>query len=146
MFNTFNFLVELVLDGGGGTLCSAGFSDCDGLEMTMDAVTYQEGGDNAGQVHLVGPVSYGQLTLKRGMTDSFDLWNWFDRVMQGEYNLRASGTVVMLSQDHATEQARFLLTRCLPVKLRAPALSAQTGLLAIEEMQVAYERMRLEQP
>lgn len=145
-FTTFNFLVELLLDGESKPLCNAGFSDCDGLEMTMEPKTYQEGGNNTTQIHLAGPLSYGQLTLKRGMTDSFDLWRWFSRVVDGEYALRATGVVVMRTADRSGEQARFVLTRCLPVKLRAPTLSAQDGLLAIEEMQLAYERLRLETP
>jgi hypothetical protein len=32
-------------------------------------------------VHLLGQVNYGQVTLKRGMTASFDLWKWFARVI-----------------------------------------------------------------
>ncbi|ARA94273.1 MAG: phage tail protein [Bacteroidetes bacterium] len=145
-FTAFNFLVELLLDGENKPLCNAGFSACDGLELTMQPKTYQEGGNNTTQIHRAGPLSYGMLTLKRGMTDSFELWTWFSRFSNGEYALRATGVVVLLSADRRGEQARFVLTRCLPVKLRAPSLNAQDGLLAIEELQIAYERLHLETP
>ena len=32
----------------------------------MEPKTIREGGNNTTMVHFVGPVSYGQLTLKRG--------------------------------------------------------------------------------
>lgn len=148
-FTTFNFFVELTLDSGPNAnklLCNAAFAECDGLEMTMQLKTYQEGGNNSRPILLAGPVTYGQLSLKRGMTTSFDLWNWFDEVMKpnGEgYGVRASGVVVMLASDGVTERARFELMRCLPVKIKAPALNAKDGAIAIEEMQIAYERLKI---
>lgn len=145
-FTTFNFLVEITLAGESRPLCQAAFSGCDGLEVTMEPTTYQQGGDNARQVHLAGPMSYGQLSLRRGMTPTFDLWGWLDRVAAGEYGLRADAVVTVLGGDGATERARFLLTRCLPVRLKAPGLDAQDGGVAIEEMDLAYEQLRLDRP
>ena len=34
---------------------------------------------------------------------------------------------------------RFFLERCLPLKLKAPPLNAKEGVVAIEELQLAYE-------
>jgi phage tail-like protein len=146
-FTAFNFKVELEIPDLPNPLCSAAFSECDGLEMTMEPKTIREGGNNNQQIHLIGPISYGQLTLKRGMTDTLDLWDWFEQVLQqGQGGLRASGDVVMFAADGNTEQVRFTLTNCLPVKLKAPALNAKDGVVAIEEMQIAYERMRIKRP
>ena len=155
-FTAFNFRVELTVPGLPATngqsqerarfVCDAAFSECDGLEMTLEPKTIREGGNNGRSIHLIGPESYGQLTLKRGMTDNLDLWTWFDEVMQrGRGGLRASGQIFMLSGDQ-TEQAVFNLEGCLPIKLKAPALKAADGLVAIEEMQIAYERLRRQQP
>ncbi|MCB9434494.1 MAG: phage tail protein [Ardenticatenaceae bacterium] len=145
-FSAFNFRVELYEQGSTRQLCSAGFAECDGLEMTMEPKTIREGGNNRRQHHFVGPVSYGQLTLKRGMTANFDLWDWFGRLTtdQGS-SLRASGFVVMLTGDRK-EQVRFELEGCLPIKLRAPTLNAKDGLIAVEEMQLAYEALALIRP
>lgn len=147
-FTAFNFSIELKLEGENGkNICNAAFSECDGLEMTMEPKTIREGGNNSGPIHLVGPVSYGQLSLKRGMTDSFDLWEWFDRVTQREQGLRASGYIVILSsntQAQKKEVVRFRIDGCLPVKLKAPALNAKDGLLAIEEMSIVYELLSIQ--
>lgn len=142
-FSAFNFAVEITVQGVvSGLVCSAAFAECDGLEMTHEVKTIREGGANDRQIRLPGPVAFGTLTLKRGMTDRFDLWTWF-RAVQENPRVRAEVTVVLFAADHATVRARFQLTRCLPVKLKAPPLNAKDGPVAIEEFQLAYETLRL---
>src|SRR4051794_8123330 len=108
-FTSFNFAVEIDVPGVSPKVCGAAFFDCDGLEMTRDVKTIREGGNNGTQIRLTGPVSYGQLTLKRGMTSSFDLWDWFEAV-QDDPSLRADAEIVLLAPDGATERARFILS------------------------------------
>lgn len=141
-FTTFNFAVAITRDGDSKPLCNAAFSECDGLEMTMEVKTIREGGNNSQQPRLAGPVAYGQLTLKRGMTDSFHLWTWFNDSI-GNPALRASAEVTLLASDGSTERVRFQLRRCIPMKIKAPALNAKDGTIAIEELQVAYEEITL---
>ncbi len=146
-FTSFNFSVLISLEGNSGPLCQGGFAECGGLEQSTDVVTIRQGGDNGRQIHLSGPISNGELSLKRGMTDSFDLWLWFQRVnLDEERHLRATAEVVMQTSDRAGEHAAFVLTGCLPTKLVAPPLAATGGELAIEELSVAYETMRLRIP
>lgn len=143
-FTAFNFCVEVQVSGLNSPLARAAFSECDGLEMSMEPKTIREGGRNSGPVHMAGAVSYGQLTLKRGMTANVDLWRWFERVnAPGNGGLRGTAEVVMLAADGRKEQLRFRLAGCLPVKLKASALNAKDGQIAIEEMQVAYESLVL---
>jgi phage tail-like protein len=145
----FNFSVEITdgrvaPDGTPKPLCEAAFSECDGLEMTMEVKTIKEGGANGQLIRLTGPVGYGQLTLKRGMTANFDLWDWFRRVI-ADPGLRLNAEVVMYAKNR-TVCTRFLLRRCVPVKLKAPALNAKDGMVAIEEMQLAYESISYKAP
>src|SRR5215510_15433681 len=81
-FTAFNFEIQLIVPNAAALnlanpLCNSEFAECDGLEMTMEPKTVREGGNNTQQIRLVGPVSYGNLTLKRGMTPNLDLWKWF---------------------------------------------------------------------
>jgi len=150
-FSAYNFSVEIDVPAISPNLCEASFSDCDGLEMTMDVKTVREGGNNTTQIRMVGPVNYGQVTLKRGMAStSFDLWDWFDAQQHGtprqlRSDLRGEAKIVLLSPDRK-ESARFLLRRCLLTKLKAPPLNAKDGVVAIEELQLTYESMSIEQP
>lgn len=139
-FTAFNFAVEINRGDDGNPLVNAAFAECDGLEMNLEVKTIREGGANDRQIRLNGMVAYGQLTLKRGMTQSFDLWQWF-RDSVTDPRLRANAEVVLLAGDGQTERARFVLSRCVPIKLKAPALNARDGQIAIEELQVAYETL-----
>lgn len=141
-FTAFNFSVEIDPGGSGHPLASAAFAECDGLEMSMEVKTIREGGANDRQYRLNGPVAYGTLTLKRGMTENFDLWAWF-RDSVNDPRLRARAEVVLLAADGRTVRARFVAENCVPVKLKAPALHAKDGMVAVEELQVAYERLQL---
>lgn len=142
-FTAFNFEVRLIVPdasalGLASRLANGEFAECDGLEMTMEPKTLREGGNNTAQIHLVGPVSYGNLTLRRGMTPNLDLWNWFRFAASGRRRgLKAQGVVVMRDGD-GTPRLRFELVDCLPIKLKAAALNAKDGTVAIEEMQLAY--------
>jgi phage tail-like protein len=141
-FVAFNFAVEIHVEGVAMQVCDAAFAECDGMEVTMDVKTIREGGNNGRQIHLTGPYNYGQLTLKRGMTKTADLWKWIDLLLTNP-GLRADADVVVFGQDGATEQARFRLTRCVPVKLKAPPLNAKDGAVAIEELTLAYASLTL---
>ena len=144
-FTAFNFAVEIKVDGVAMQVVDAAFSECDGLEMTMDVKTIREGGNNGRQIRLTGPLTFGQVTMKRGMTSNLELWDWFN-LMLTDQSLRADAEVVIFASDGETERARFQLSRCVPVKLKSPPLSAKDGAVAIEELQIAYEKLTLKKP
>lgn len=144
-FTAFNFSVEINKSGDKDILCAAAFSECDGLEITMDVKTIREGGNNGKQIRFTGAFNYGQVTLKRGMTANFDLWNWVNETLINP-SLRADAQIVLLGADRKTERAGFVLSRCLPTKLKAPALNAKDGMVAIEELQLTYESLSLNKP
>jgi phage tail-like protein len=77
------------------------------------------------------------------MTGSSDLWEWFEQALR-EPSLRANAAVVLLTEEQS-EQVRFVVRGCRPVKLKAPALNAKDGMIAIEELQVAYESFSLQE-
>jgi phage tail-like protein len=131
-------------------VCDGQFAECDGLEMTMDVKTIREGGNNVSQIRMIGGVNYGQVTLKRGMTaNSVDLWDWFDAQQlavpsQLRKDMRGEATIVLKTPNREKERVRFVLRKCLLTKLKAPALNAKDGVIAIEEMQLTYESMTIE--
>jgi phage tail-like protein len=142
-FTAFRFAVRLDLEnpvnGLTNPLCKASFAECDGLEMTMEPKTIESGGVNDRQIHLIGPVKFAQLTLKRGMTSNLQLWTWMALAAQGTV-APASGTVIMWDTG-GTPVIEFALQRCLPVRMRAPSLNAREGLVAVEELALVFETM-----
>ena len=83
------------------------------------------------------------------MSNNFDLWDWFDQsVSSGEEGKRLNGEVIVYSSENnrRTENVKFALSGCMPTKIKAPALNAKDGQIAIEEMQVVYERLQISNP
>lgn len=148
-FTSFRFEVVLELDnpppGITNPVCNAAFAECNGLEMTMEPKTVREGGNNREQIHLMGPVSYGQLTLRRGITANVQLWAWFAAANQTGRSATAQGQVIMLDGT-GTPRLIFLLKNCLPVKMRGPSFNARDGLVAIEEMSLVYASLSVRLP
>jgi phage tail-like protein len=144
---TFNFLIRIDTGGDGGVLCEAAFAECTGLEMSAAPKTIREGGNNAGPVHLTGPISYGTLGLKRGMSENFDLWTWFDEVYRDDgLHRRAECEIEVRTPDRTATAYSLHLTGCLPTKLKAADLDAKEGGIAIEEIEIAYQGMRMVRP
>jgi phage tail-like protein len=143
-YTAFSFSVEIYPGDDNAPLAEAAFAECDGLEMTMDIKTIREGGANDRAIRVANIVNYSNVTLKRGMTNNLDLWKWFQRTVN-DPSLRANAEVVMFGPDGKTERGRFQLHRCIPIKLKAPALNAKDGGIAIEEFQMAYEKFELAQ-
>lgn len=127
-------------------LCSGAFSECSGLEATMEPFVIRPGGLNYGAVQRVGKVTFATVVLRRGMTTTQHLWKWFAMVSGGEqpayaYRLDAKVTVF----DHAGEpRLRWKLARALPVKFKAAELNAVSINVGIEELQLAHEGLTME--
>jgi phage tail-like protein len=143
-FTTFRFEVILNLNqpmnGLSNPVCNAAFAECSGLEMSMSPESFNEGGANQVQTHLKNKVTYGQLTLNRGMTASKHLWVWMEAAGTPGVDARASGTIKMLNPDGSTAVV-FKLFDVLPVSLRGPSLNASSGEVAVEDMTLTYGRL-----
>jgi len=127
------------------------FQDCTGLEIEMDVQEYVEGGRNNGTVRRVGRAKFVPLVLKRGMFFGSDhegqadprLWHWLQRIVNGERPVPRFDGVISLMGADGTVRATWMFDRGLPAKIRGPELNAKTGEVAIEELTVAHEGMRL---
>jgi len=153
---TFRFRVTLspapAVDGSpglGGPLGDGAFQECTGLDLEMDVAEYTEGGRNNGVIQRAGRAKVARVVLKRGMLhpagDSVraELWQWFQDVVDGVRPLRRyDGTIEVLDED-GTTVATWTFSRGLPAKLVGPQLNARTGEVAIEELQIAHEGLRM---
>lgn len=144
-----NFVVTLVdttsllgalptlMSGGVLAAVTAGFSECSGLEMSMQPEEYKEGGNNATVLKFASRVSWSNLTLRRGVSVSTDLWDWHYGYVEGR-GKRRDGVVVLL--DAARAPARlWCFRRGLPVKYTGPQLNAAQSNVAIEAIEIAHE-------
>ncbi len=134
----------------GAALCDGGFQECTGLDIEMDVTELQEGGRNDGTIRRVGRGKYGNLVLKRGMFYGDNnrvneaLWSWLQGILSGQRPVpRYDGTIQVLGTDRSTVMATWTFDRGLPAKVSGPQLNARSGEIAIEELQIAHEGLRL---
>ena len=139
---------------GAAELGTGAFQECTGLEIEMDIQEYTEGGRNNGTVRRVGRAKYQPILLKRGLFFRQDgngqanpeLWLWMQGILDGVRPVaRYDGVVHVMGRDN-TVRASWMFDRGLPAKIRGPELNAKTGEIAIEELTIAHEGLRLLPP
>jgi phage tail-like protein len=139
--------------GGPDTLGDGGFAECSGLDLEMEVHDLGEGGRNDGVLRRLGRVKPGTVVLRRGMlvptpSGRADraLWAWLQGALDGSLPVpRYDGGVEVLDATNTHVLARWSFSRGLPAKVGGPALNAKTGEIAIEELQIAHEGLRLEE-
>ena len=128
-----NFRFRLEIDG----ISEAHFSEVSGFDTTTDAIDYREGDDPTHVRKLPGLTKYGNVTLKRGITDSMDLYNWYRDVVAGKIR-RVTVAVVVLDEE-GKDKARFEITEAWPSKYDPMDLNAKGNDVAIETMELVNE-------
>ncbi|NEQ31362.1 MAG: phage tail protein [Leptolyngbya sp. SIO4C5] len=121
---------------------SASFSECSGLDIQIDKETYFEGGVNEQQRIFLKQAKFGDLTLKRGITDDLTFWNWINSVLQPGKAERRNINVLVFNQAGETMQA-WTLIGAVPVGWKTPSLQASGSAVAIEELTLAYEGVKV---
>jgi len=132
-YRAFRFLVEIQ------GLVQAGFSECSGFGSDVEVVEYREGGDPSTVRKLPGKVSYPDITLKFGITDSRELYDWHLDAVKGQIR-RLSGSII-LKNDAGEEAVRWNFFDAWPSKWDGPDFNATGKEVAIESLTVACERV-----
>jgi len=131
----FRFLVEI------GGVIKGGFSDVSGLEQEIETEEFREGGNDF--IHyLPKGFRHGRLTLKRGMTDSDDLWEWYrqtaDSLKYPLQGLSRRDIYVIMLDETGGEQWRFCFKEACPVKWSGPQLSGMGRETAVETVEFIH--------
>jgi phage tail-like protein len=127
----FNFLVEI--DG----ISRAAFHDVTGFDSTIDVVEHREGGENTTVRKLPGLTKYSNITLKWGITDDHQLYDWHRDAVQGNVQ-RKNGSIVGLDR-RGNEVLRWNFFNAWPAKYDAPDYNAEGNDVAIETLELAHE-------
>jgi phage tail-like protein len=142
-YHQFNFLVDL---GTGETEgVEAGFSECSPIEFEVGVVEYRNGNDKENAVRkLTGLQKTTDVTLKRGVIGSLNLYRWLDQIRNGDQSALRTVTIQLQSEDHTEVVMTWKLLRARIIKHVSGPLNAKSGDVAIESLTLAYERLELE--
>lgn len=115
----------------------AGFSECSGLDMTLETEDYQEGGANGTVLKFPKHMRHAEITLRRGITKNTDLFDWCYAFTQGA-GKRKDGLITLCDAQHKPHTV-WGFRRGLPIKYAGPQFNAQHNAVAIEAITIAHE-------
>jgi phage tail-like protein len=146
----FNFYLTLIdTSNVVGTLITmalnykvAGFSECSGLDATVEIFEIKQGGANDHVYKFPTRASHGNITLKHGVIFLYDdLWTWHFDFVKGR-GKRKDGVVVLM--DEARRPAKiWKFRKGIPTRWTGPPLNALQSSTAIESLEIAHEGLEL---
>jgi phage tail-like protein len=134
-YRNFNFVVEI--DG----IVAAGFTEVSLPAASADVIEYREGGEPNVVRKLPGRIHFGTLLLRRGLTASDELYNWWKTVLDGQTSRR--NVAVILMDEARTPVKRWVFRNAWPARYQPSGLDARGREVVIETLEIAHEGMEL---
>lgn len=116
------------------------FTECSGLGVKVESIEYREAGNRQVVRHIPGQVDYAAVTLRYGLTDSRELWDWLTSAVQGRVE-RKNVSVIMLDAEGNQEVMRWNLVNAWPSEWLGAPLDAMTREVAIESLTLVYDSL-----
>ena len=139
----FNFLVDLGTGDTAGP--EAGFQECGGISMGVDVIEYRNGNDKENHPRkLTGLARVSDVTLKRGIIGSLNLYQWLDQIRNGDAAGFRTVVIQLQNEDRTAIVQTWKLLRARIVKHTSGPLNAKGTDVAMEELTLAYERLEIE--
>ncbi len=117
------------------------FTECSGLGSEHEVIEHKVTDARGKEIvqKIPGRLKWENITLKRGITDNMDIWDWRKKVEDGNVDqARANGSIVMFDQD-LSEVARWNFENAWPVKVSGPQVKADSNEIGIEELTITHE-------
>jgi phage tail-like protein len=139
----FNILVNL---GDGVTEGpKAGFQEVSGIGMEVTVSEYRAGNAKENSVmKITGMNKSTDVTMKRGVIGSLDLYEWLNQIRNGDQNSKRTVTIQLQNEDHTAIVQTWKLLRACIIKHTSGPMNAKGTDVAMEELVLAYERLEME--
>ncbi len=130
----------------------AAFSEASGLEATIDVIEFRQGNSKSfSPVKVPGLVKHGNLTLKYGYTESNDFRLWASDCTSDTRKTtmpRQNILIELLNVSEginasSTTSNQYLLEDAWVCKYTAPDMNALQSEIAIETLEIAFERLTI---
>lgn len=132
-YRQFRFRVEI--DG----IKQAGFSECSFADGTTDPDENGEGDDSPALGELSDLSKFGNITLKWGIADSLDLYNWRQQVIDNGAKRARKNLSIILIDEEGKDKVRWDVVRAWPCKYTPPEFAAKGNEVAIETLKIVHE-------
>jgi phage tail-like protein len=129
-YGGFRFRVEVL------GLQVAGFTEASGLDREVQVEEYREGGVNGFTHKLATVTKYPNLTLRRGLADATELWQWHQDVVNGKIQRRQIN--IVLIDTSGADTWRWVFEKAYPVKWSGAALNATSNTVFVESVEFVH--------
>lgn len=130
-----NFRFRLEIAG----IQQASFSEVAIGETTTDAVDYREGNEPMHVRKLSGLTKYGNITLKKGVTDSLEIFNWHKEIVAGQIGSNRKQVNIVVLDEAGSDKARFVVSEAWPTKYDPSDLNGKGNEVFIEVLELVNE-------
>ena len=137
-----NFKFTVQINGFPSTM---GFSKVSGLSSEVEVIEYREGGNSITARKFPGQMSFGNVTLERGLTTDSDLVQWMNSVFdpsanadQAGDNFRTDVTIQVKSKSGQPER-EFKLKNAFATSREISDLDGSGNEIIIETLELAHE-------
>ena len=139
----FNFLVDLGTGTSDGP--EAGFQECSNIGMEVTVAEYRNGNEKENSVRkITGMNKATDVTLKRGVIGSLNLYQWLNQIRNGDQNAYRTVTIQLQNEDHTEVVLTWKLLRARIIKHVSGPMNAKGTDVAMEELTISYERLEME--
>ena len=144
-YQPFNFRVTVDRLGEAGSF-QAGFQEISGLGNEITLAEYRNGNELENHVRkLAGMNKSSDVTLKRGVIGSLNIWSWIKETREGSQQVRRNVTIDLLDEAGSGAVMTWKLFNAVPMKYTGPTLNGKGGTdVAIEELVLACEKLDIE--
>jgi phage tail-like protein len=133
----FQFAVEI-----GGKITGY-FSEVSGIGSEHDVIEHKCVNDKGQEITQIipGRLKWTEITLKRGITDTLDIWDWRQKVIAGTMQeARANCSIIMFDRNY-TPAARWNFINAWPKKVTGPNVKSDSNEIGVEELVLVHEGM-----
>jgi len=117
------------------------FTACSGLSLEFDVITHATIAEGSKKIQkkIPGRPKYAEVVLKRGLTSSTDLHDWFKEVVDAASETPYKTAAIVVIDRTGERVAEFNLEGCWPSKLSVSDLAAGSDDVMIEELTIQHE-------
>jgi phage tail-like protein len=118
------------------------FTEVSGIGSENEVIDHKITDDKTGETivqKIPGRLTWGDVTLKRGVTSNLDIWEWRQHVVDGNVkDARTNCSIIAYDQENS-EVGRWDFENAWPSKVDGPAPKSDSSDLLIEEVTIVHE-------
>jgi len=134
------FQFALTIDGIDGYFTEVSGIGSENAVATHKVVTPDGGaGPKEITMQVPGRVEWGEITLKRGLTDNITFWNWRESVITGNMAAARKDCTITMFDRFYQPVVEWTLLNAWPSKLSGPSIASDSNDFAIEELTIVHE-------